>query len=221
MKKLLALLLVSANLGAVPQSTTLDQVFTKMDQVSKTFKTIETDIKRTKYTLIVKDEDIQSGKFYYMRRGTTPRVKLDIMKPAPDYLLIDNGKLQHYIPAVKQVQEKTLATSESRQVEMIMALGFGQSSQELKSNFNVTIGPDETIEGQKTVVLNLIPKTGSMFRSVQMWLDPLKWISVQTRVVETSGDYMTFRFTNSKLNGNIAESVFKLNLPKGVTVIKL
>src|SRR5215471_1660483 len=211
------LLAISAN----AQSTyTLEQVFAKMDEVAKTFRSVQSDIERTHVTILVNDKDVSSGKFYYVRQGKEPRVRLDLMKPAIQQLLIDKGKLQIYTPNLKQVQEASLGEHQDK-VEMFMALGFGQSSQDLKKNFAVSVGPDEVVEGRKTTVLELKPNNSSMFKSVQMWMDQQKWVSIQIKTTESSGDYLNLKFYNIKINPNIPESTFILKLPSDVRVLKM
>jgi outer membrane lipoprotein-sorting protein len=199
---------------------TLDQVFAKMDEVAKTFRSVQSDIDRTHVTILVNDKDVSSGKFYYVRQGKEPRVRLDLTKPAIQQLLIDKGKLQIYTPNLKQVQEASLGEHQDK-VEMFMALGFGQSSQDLKKNFAVSVGPDEVVEGRKTTVLELKPNNSSMFKSVQMWMDQQKWVSIQIKTTESSGDYLNLKFYNIKINPNIPESTFILKLPSDVRVLKM
>ena len=199
---------------------TLDQVFANLDEAQKTFRSVDANIERTHVTIVVNDKDVSSGKFYYTKRGKEPRVKLEIQKPMTQYLLIDRGKLQMYTPSLKQVQETSLSGRQEK-IEMFMALGFGQSSADLKKNFDVSLAGEEVIDGKKTAVLELKPKNTTMFRSVRLWLDQQKWVSVQIRTTESSGDYLTVRFTNIKLNPKIPESVFDLKLPKDVNVLKM
>jgi outer membrane lipoprotein-sorting protein len=171
-------------------------------------------------TILVNDKDVSSGKFYYVRQGKEPRVRLDLEKPAIQQLLIDKGKLQIYTPNLKQVQEASLGQHQDK-VEMFMALGFGQSSQDLKKNFEVSVAPDEVVEGRKTTVLELKPKNSSMFKSVQMWMDQQKWVSIQIKTTESSGDYLNLKFYNIKINPRIPESTFILRLPSDVRVLKM
>jgi outer membrane lipoprotein-sorting protein len=171
-------------------------------------------------TIVVNDKDVSSGKFYYMRRGKEPRLRLELSKPAVQQLVIENGKLQLYQPSLKQVQE-TMIGEHKDKVEMIMALGFGQSSADLKKNFTVSLAGEETLDGKKTTVLELKPKDSRMFSSIRMWMDQQKWTSVQVKTTESGGDYMIFKFSNVKLNGSIPDSAFRLNLPKDVHVIKM
>src|SRR6266853_1686076 len=130
---------------------TLAQVFAKMDEMQKDFRSTVADIERTHVTVLVNDKDVSSGKFYYIRRGKEPRVKLELSKPMPQYLLIDKGKLQLYTPNLKQVQEASISGHQDK-VEMFMALGFGQSSQDLKKNFDVSLAGEEAVDGKKTSI---------------------------------------------------------------------
>src|SRR5438445_1638410 len=205
---------------AQPDTYTLDQVFAKMDEVQKRFRSAAADIERTHVTVLVNDEDVSAGKFYYARRGKQPRVKLELSKPAPQYLLIDNGKLQLYTPNLKQVQEVSISGHQEK-VEMFMALGFGQSSQDLKNNFDVRLTGEEVVNGKKTSVLELKPQNSAMFKSVLIWMDQQKLVAVQIKTTENSGDYMVLKFSNVKLNAGMPDSVFDLKMPKDVRVIKM
>lgn len=199
---------------------TLDQVLAKMDEVAKTFHSVQADIERTHVTVFVNDKDVSSGKFYYVKQGTQPRVRLTLTQPAETHVLIDKGKLQIYQPKLKQVQEAPLGEHQDK-VEMFMALGFGQSSQDLKKNFTVALGAEQMIDGKKTSVLELKPTNSSLFTSVQLWLDQQKWVSVQIKTIEGSGDYMIAKFSNVRVNANIPESIFTLKLAPGVKIVKM
>ncbi len=168
---------------AQPDGYTLDQVFAKMDEVQKRFRSAAADIERTHVTVLVNDKDVSSGKFYYAREAS-----------------------------ISGHQDK---------VDMFMALGFGQSSQDLKDNFDVRLAGEEALSGKKTSVLELRPKNSAMFKSVQMWMDEQRWVAVQIKTTENSGDYMVLRFSNIKLNVNIPDSIFDLKMPKDVRVIKM
>jgi outer membrane lipoprotein-sorting protein len=225
MKNTLRAAFLTAIIAALPANAsaqngfTLDQVFAKLDEVSKTFHSIETGLEETKVTVIVNDRDVKSGKMYYSR-GKEPRLKLEITKPQSEFVLVANGKLQIYTPKIKQVQEASIAGKQNL-VEMLLALGFGQTSQDLKKNYEITLAPDETVDGQKTTVLDLKPKNSGTFQSVRLWLDQKEWHAVQLKTTEKSGDYEIFKYSNSKVNGSIPDSRFKLDLPKDVKIIKL
>jgi len=220
----LALMIIGTLLTTTPafaqNAFTLDQVFAHMDEVSKTFHSTEANIEQTRVTVIVDDREVKSGKFYYTKQGKEPRLKLELTKPQQEYVLVDKGKVQIYTPRIKQVQEASTAGHQAT-VEMFLALGFGQTSQDLKKNFDVTLGADETLDGQKRTVLNLKPKGSGTFQSVQIWLDQKTWNAAQIKTVEKSGDYLIVKYSNVKTNAGIPDSRFKLDLPKDVKIIKL
>ena len=103
-----------------------------------------------------------------------------------------------------------------------MALGFGQSSQDLKKNYDVSLANDDVLDGRKMTVLDLKPKNTAMgLKTIQMWMDQQKWISVQIKATENSGDHGLYTFTNVKMHGGIPETVFDLKLPKDVKILKM
>jgi outer membrane lipoprotein-sorting protein len=198
----------------------LDQVFAKLDEASKTVLSIEANVEQTHVTVVVDDHEVKSGKFYYQKRGKEPRLKLELTKPQAEFVLVEKGKGQIYLPKIKQVQEFSTQGHEDT-VEMALALGFGQTSQDLKAHFDVALGDDEVIDGVKTTVLDLRPKSSKTFQAIRMWLDQRSWHAVQVKTVEKSGNFGILKYTNVKVVASIPDSRFRLDLPKDVKVIKL
>jgi outer membrane lipoprotein-sorting protein len=200
---------------------TLQQVFSKMDEIAKTFRSVETNMERTKVTVLVNDRDVASGKLYYVKNGNDPRLKVEISKPAPQSLLIDKGKLQFYQPNIKQVQEASTA-GRGKAVEQFMALGFGQSSADLQANYDVKFAGEEVLDGQKTAMLDLVPKTkSSLIKTVRIWMDVQKGISLQVKATEPGGDYTIFKYSNIRVNSPMPGNAFDLRLPPDVKVSKI
>jgi outer membrane lipoprotein-sorting protein len=83
---------------------------------------------------------------------------------------------------------------------------------------------EEVINGQKTSILELKPKStqvSALFNKIRLWMDQTRWIPVQSQLTEASGDYMIVKFTNIKMNVNVPDSAFDLKMPKDVKTIKL
>lgn len=201
---------------------TLDQVLAKMDQTGKNFQSMQAAIERTKVTVLVDDKALDSGTVYFARRGKDPRIMVQITKPEQQRMLIDQGKALLYFPKLKQVQEFSLGKNQDK--AEFLFIGFGQSNQDIKRVYNAAIVGEETIDGQKASILELKPKdpkASAMFTSIRLWVDQKRWIPVQTRMTEASGDYMIIKFTNIKMNAKISDSMFDLKMPKDVQVIKM
>ena len=219
--KALSFLCILWMLPVLNAETTLDQVFARMDETAKGFHSIQSSLEQTKVTVLVDDKDIKSGKLYYTRVWKEPRLKVEIDKPAQQLLLIDKGKVQLYTPSIKQVQEASLG-GHANAVEQLMAVGFGQSSADLKKNFKVVMSGEEVIDGKKTAILDLTPSAPvAGIKALRMWVDQQKGISLQVKVTETGGDYTIYRYTNIKLNNALPDNTFELKMPKDVHVNKL
>jgi outer membrane lipoprotein-sorting protein len=207
-------------LPAAHGQATLEQTFAKMDDVAKTFRTVDATLERTKVTVLVDEKDVATGRLYYQRLGKEPRLKLDISKPE-QHLLIEKGKGLFYQPKINQVQEFSLG-GHANAVDQFMAIGFGQSSADLQKNYQVSFAGEEVVDGKKTAMLDLIPKTSlAGIKTVRLWMDEQKGLSLQVKVVESGGDYALYKYSNIKLNSAIPDSVFDLKLPKNVHVNKL
>jgi outer membrane lipoprotein-sorting protein len=217
--KTLFVLFLCSLAPSVIAADTLDQVFSKMDDTAKDFHSIECDLEQTKVNTLVDDKFVQSGKLYYARAGKGPRLKLEIGRPkAQQIVLIDKGKAQRFIPKINEVQEISLG-GRANLVEQFMAIGFGQPSADLTKNYTVNAGGEEVIDGKKTAILDLIPKTPvAGYKAFRLWVDEQKGISLQVKVTETGDDYVIYKYTNIKLNGSVPNNTFELNLPKDVHV---
>jgi outer membrane lipoprotein-sorting protein len=207
--------------------TNLNQIFAKIDEAAKGFKAVECNLERTKVTVLVDDKLVASGKLYYTRVGSEPRLKVEFgngngnAKGPDQILLIDKGRLQLYTPKIKEVQEASLGGHASA-VQQFMALGFGQSSQDLKKNYQVSLAGEETIDGKTTAILDLTPPAPMAgIKAVRMWMDEQKGVSVQVKVTETNEDYTIYKYSNIKMSGGLPDSLFELKLPKDIHVSKI
>jgi outer membrane lipoprotein-sorting protein len=206
------------------QTYTLDQILSKMSEANRNFRSLEASVERTSVDVLVKTQDTEYGKVYFKRgKDAQPMIRFDFNKPSEHVALIAQGKVQLYNPKIKQVQQMELG-KDSDKAELLL-VGFGQSSEQLKQSYNVSFVKEETVAGQKMSVLDLKPKServAAMFSVIRLWVDQKQWLPLQVQETEAGsrGDYQIVKFTNLKLNTDIKDSVFKLNLPKDVQLVK-
>jgi len=197
------------------------KVLALIDQTGKKLIDLSADIKQTKVTLVVNDTSTETGKLHLKRTKNNNRTRIDYEKPEAKVLLIDRGKVLIYEPKIKRLQEVDLGKDRA-QAEFLLT-GVGQSSESLTKTYNVRFLKDEAINGAKTSILELKPKSekvSSMFSTILLWIDHASGLPVQTRLTESSGDYLTFLLENIKMNPKLADKLFKLDLPSDVQKIK-
>lgn len=206
---------------ALGQETTTPEtrrILQHMDQASKQLTDLTADIKQTKVTLVVNDTSTDTGKLFLKRTKSGNRTKLEYEKPVVKILLIDKGKVLIYEPKINTLQEVDLGKNRA-QAEFLLT-GVGQSSANLTQTHTVKFIKEETVNGIKTSLLELKPKGSSMFSQIWLWIDPALGLPIQTRLTESSGDYLTFQLENIKINPKLSDKIFKLNLPSDVQRMK-
>ena len=197
------------------------RVLASIDQAGKRLTDLTADIKQTKVTLVVNDTSTETGKLFLKRLKNGNRTKLEYEKPEIKTLLIDNGKVLIYEPKIKRLQEIDLGKNRA-QAEFLLT-GVGQSSANLTNTYDVKFLKEEVINGVKTSLLELKPKSGkvsAMFTQIWLWIDPATGLPNQTRLTESSGDHLTFQLENIKINPKLSDKTFKLDVPSDVQKIK-
>jgi outer membrane lipoprotein-sorting protein len=145
---------------------------------------------------------------------------LDYEKPELKTLVIDKGKVLIYQPKINRLQE--IGLGKNRAEAEFFTIGFGSGSG-LTKKYNVAFVKEETINAQQTSLLDLTPKSSTvsaMFAKILLWMDHTRWIPIQMRFIEASGDHLTVEFENIQLNTKLADKIFKLNLPSNVERVK-
>jgi outer membrane lipoprotein-sorting protein len=151
------------------------------------------------------------------------KMRIEVTQPDPRTILRDGDKFYIYNPKIHRVEEYNLGNKKSV-VDQFFLLGFGTSGSSLKESYTVSVQDEDTLEGQKVVLLQLLPKTDEVKRQlskIQLWLDESTWLPVQQQFYETgSGDYFIIRYKNIMRNVRIPDSEFKPHWPHGTTKVQ-
>ena len=198
----------------------IKKVFDRIDSAGKTIIDLTAGITQSKVTLVVNDTSTDKGKLLLKRTKSGNRTRLDYQSPEVKTLLIDKGKVWIYEPNLKRLQEIELG--KNRDQAEFMLVGLGRSSSDLLRAYDVKYLKEEGINGSKASLIELKPKsnkTAAMFTKIWLWIDYSVGIPIQTQLTESSGDYLTLRLDNIKINPHLTDKDFKLSLPPGVEKI--
>jgi outer membrane lipoprotein-sorting protein len=199
---------------------TLEQVLQQMDREQAGFQSLTANIERTKVTVVVNDRSTETGQISVRRDG---KMRIDVTAPDPKTILRDGDHLYIYTPRIARVEEYDIGKHRAI-VDQLLLLGFGTSGESLKKNYVITLEGEESLGGQKTVKLELTPRSDDLRKQIskiELWLNEATWLTQQQEFVETgSGDYSTVRYSNMARNVSIPDSRFRAEWPKGVTRVK-
>src|SRR6202048_4628660 len=129
-----------------------------MDKSAKDFHTLTADIEHIKYTDVVKDTSTETGQIFVRR---DQKMRIQIAKPDPRVILRTGDSLFVYTPKIKRVEEYDLGKNRSM-VDQYVLLGFGTKSQNMLKSYDVKLTGEEQLDGKKTFVLELSPKSSEV-----------------------------------------------------------
>jgi outer membrane lipoprotein-sorting protein len=218
----LFLVVLSAGVRArsVHNAWTLPRVLQRMDKAARSFRTLTAHVQRTKVTVVVNAKSTESGTLYVDRDG---KMRLDLDKPDRRTVLRSGDHLYVYNPLIKQVDEYDLAKHREI-VDQFLLLGFGTPARELKKAYVIGFGGQRTLDGQKTILLDLTPKSEAVrnqISEIQLWISESNWFPVRQKFQEAgTPDYFTIRYSDIERNAKLKKSLFKPDWPKGTHKVR-
>lgn len=222
---LVAVLVLSAPLLRAANGD-LEKVLQQMNTAAAKFQSAQADVEWIQYQAVVKESDTQKGTIAFQRKGNQTLMAAHIRelngKPTPKDVLFRDNTLQYYQPQVKQLIVFSVGNNHA-QYETFLTLGFGGSGTDLQNNWNITYLGNEQISGTPVAKLQLIPKQDSIkrtFKSVIIWVDPARAISLKQQFFDPSGDNRTMIYSNIRYNQSVGKNVFEIKTASGTQVVR-
>jgi outer membrane lipoprotein-sorting protein len=194
-------------------------VLERIDRAGAAFKGLSAHLRRVSHTAVMPDDDnVDSGTVLLKRsRAKDLKMLIDFTEPDAKAVEFQDHTVQIYYPKMKTVDIFDVGKSKDL-LEQFFLLGFGTSRADLEAHYNLRlVGPD-TLGGQKTEVLELIPKSKEVLQyltKLEMWVAENGY-PVQQKFYLKGGDYQLATYSDMKINPDLPDSALKLKLPKGV-----
>src|SRR5581483_263555 len=218
MNRFVALMSLAAlAVGAAPAES-LNEIFARMDQSARIFKTFTADIKRTEYTKILNDKQTVEGIERVKKTDGNTITLVEFRGPNAQTVRLSSKTAEVYYPNAKMV-EVWDAGKYVKAANQFLLLGFGTTSGELKKDYDVKVGGTEVIDSKPATRLELIPKdseTRKKFSKIELWIPEGDTVPVQVKVTEASGDYNLAVYSNRKINEPLPDSALDLKVPADV-----
>lgn len=213
----LALLGVAALLPAQPES--FDKLLARMDQAAAAFKGMSAKVQRIQHTAVLNENNVEGGTILAKRvKAGDLRMFMDQTEPSPRSLSFQGKKFEIYYPKIETVQEYDVGKHRAM-AEQFFLLGFGTPRKDLERDYALRLlGPD-TLAGQKTSKLELIPKSEELLKHIQkieLWIAESSGYPLQQKFYQSGGDYQLAVYTNVIINPELPDAALRLKLPKTV-----
>ena len=215
-----ALALLAAPTAAADDSpaAVLAPVFARLDRAAAEFKGLTANVRRVTHTDFANEDTIDIGTIKLKRaKPHDTRMLLDFTKPDPKTVAFQGKKAEIYYPRMLTVDEYDLGKNRDL-VDQFLLLGFGSTSRELQEAYHIRLAGAETVNGQKTTELELVPKSKEVLQQIkrfELWIADSSGLPVQLKYYP-SGQNILITYTDIKLTPNLSDTDLKLQLPKGV-----
>ncbi len=216
----------SVTMAQAKSTGALDSVLAQMDTAAQGFHSAQADFQWDQFELVVQNTDTQTGTISFLRSGGATQMAAQVKQyngqPDAKDIVYKAGVLQFYQPSIDQMTVLHAGNNQQR-FESFLTLGFGGGGSDLKKNWEITDQGTETIDGIKTVKLDLVGKqesVRSMFSHVTIWIDPARAISLKQQFFEPSGDIRTAFYRNIRYNRKVAPSVFRIKTTAKTTTVE-
>jgi outer membrane lipoprotein carrier protein len=188
-------------------------VLKSLEKAGRDLKTMRGAFVETKVLVLLDEKSESRGDVLLQVPG---RFRWNYTAPQKSVMVVKDGRFARYFPRSKQVFRGPAKG------EADLLVGFGPGAADLGRKYDVTLVGEESVGDARTHVLDLKPRPeqGGLFASIRLWIDQTRFIPVQTRLTEPTGDHTTVRFENVVVNGPMRASEFDLVLPKDVVEVK-
>jgi outer membrane lipoprotein-sorting protein len=198
---------------------TLEDVLSRMDKSSSSFRAMTAKIRKVSYTAVIKDLSEESGTIA-MRTAKKGEMEVRVDFTAPDQKTwaFRGRKAELYVPKINTVQEYDLG-KHARLLDQFLLLGFGSTSRDLRKNYSLNLLGSEQLQGKVLSRVELIPKSAEAqehLKRVEIWVPQDAGYPVQQKFFQGSGDYVLVTYSDVKLEPTLTDTVVRLVLPKGV-----
>jgi outer membrane lipoprotein-sorting protein len=217
-----AVIVPALTLGAVMlPAQSLDDAYAMLDKTAAQFKSVTADMKRDVHTAVINDDERDQGSIKVRHdKGHDTKMLIQFTGADEKTVAIDGSKISVYTPKAKLVQVYDIGAKKDL-VDQFLLLGFGASSTELKDAYNITLAGTETINGENTWHLQLVPKSAEALKNLkkaELWIGQSNGLPIQQKfTTSASGDFELITYSNMKPNAPLSDNVLKLNPPRGVT----
>jgi outer membrane lipoprotein carrier protein len=184
-----------------------------LQEAGRALRTMQASFAETKVLVLLDERAESRGTVFLQVPG---RFRWNYETPQESVVLVKDGHFARYFPKSKQVFRG------EAKGEADLLVGFGPGAEGLGKKYEAVLAGEEAVGEVRTYVLDLKPKAGrsGLFSAIRLFVDKARFIPVQTRLTEPTGDFTTVRFENVRINERLPPGAFELSLPKDVVEVR-
>ena len=194
---------------------TLDSALKQVERQSKDFASLLADV-----TAVSRGSDgaVSSqleGRLYMNKDGD---YRVQVGGDSGRELLVTRNEVQDYDPA-RQIVERYSLSKHKNRMEPYARLGFTTTGKDLKDDYLVTMLGEDSIRGERVLLLELTPKRDNerqIVSRVTLWINQASWMPMRQTIEEVeNSETLTIDYQGTARNLNLNPAFFKADWPRG------
>jgi outer membrane lipoprotein-sorting protein len=204
---------------SLPAATdSLENVLERMDRAASSFKALSADVKSVQHTAVINEDNTDTGRMLLKRSKRDMHMLVELIQPDSKSIAIQGQKVEIYYPKRNAVEEYDIGQRREL-LQQFLLIGFGTSGKELSAAYNINVLGGDTVAGQVTTHLELVPKSPEVLKNLkklELWIPESEGYPIQQKFHLAGGDYKLVTYTNVKVNPPLTDGDLKLKAPKNV-----
>jgi outer membrane lipoprotein-sorting protein len=192
----------------------LETALERFDRAQRETTTMVARFTERKELKLLAEPLVSRGEFFFNRPN---QVRWEYTDPEHKVFVITENKYVAYYPAAKRAEEVKIKKFVGKR--MFRFLGVGQSIDDLAKYYDFQLGEDNDLES--THLLILTPRKKRIRESVavmKIWVDAETFLPRQVSFEEADGDTTLLSFHQLRVNIEVADRRFRIDLPPDVVV---
>jgi outer membrane lipoprotein-sorting protein len=187
----------------------------RLQAESRRRTSMQADFVQIKRSALLKAPLESSGVFTYRAPDSA---RWEYESPEPVSLVIEGGEMVTWFHGLERAERVAVGRLSSKVLEYLSA---SSSIGTLLEYFTVYL--HTPADPTAPYLLDLVPRYKRLekrIKQLEIWIDPENYVPVRIRYTEPDGDITEYTFENVRLNDEIPDEIFELDLPANVEIVE-
>lgn len=200
----------------MPPEERVEALASRMSSAQERLERLAADFVQHKESDLLLELEEATGRFYY---SAPDRVLWEYESPNPMQVLIDGEEMVTWYEDLGRAERLAIGRYSER---VMKYLGARASLEDLKEHFSLRVAfPEDPDEPYRIELTPRYRRIADHLESMTIWVHPELYVPEALRYREAGGGVTEYRFENIRINPELADGLFELDLPEDVEVTRV
>lgn len=187
------------------------EILSQAERTARGIRSLEADFTQTLNVPLLNTSQRSTGKLYQRKPD---RFLMRFSDPEGDVIVADGRHFWLYYPSTDRTQVIRTSISEGGESVDLQSQFLSNPNQ----RFVATLVGEESVGGQQTHVLTLVPRGASAYRILKVWIDKDDYLVRRFEMTEENNSVRTVEMRNIRTNHALPDNLFTFTPPAGAQV---